>query len=190
MLSPIAWRWHAIFARKPRDLNGVQGNARREVLKNEVRYLHYSYWNGDYAGGTIFALRILLGRILEIYFNFFEIIKMKKVIFFWIGLLLFLFTSGCELLCQAGTGTCGMSSEQMDKLLHPKAYGEHFVKPRASQEEWQRDWVACGGWSNGQFSGGAPNGSPTSEIFAAIDRARNSLNACMQAKGYEYRETN
>jgi hypothetical protein len=103
--------------------------------------------------------------------------------------LMFLLMSGCELLCQAGTGTCGLSSEERYKLLHPKAYGELFFKPGASRQEWQRDWVACGGWPDGQFSGGAPNGSPTKEIFAAIDRARNSLNACMQSKGYEYRET-
>ena len=82
-----------------------------------------------------------------------------------------------------------MSSEERYKLLHPKAYGEYFVKLGASRVEWQRDWVACGGWRNGQFSGGAPNGSPTKEIFAAIDRAQNSLDSCMKSKGYEYRET-
>jgi len=113
---------------------------------------------------------------------------MKKLLYliFWISF--FLFTSACELLCQAGTGTCGLSSEERYKLLHPKAYGEFFVKSGASREEWQRDWVACGGWPNGQFTGGAAPGSTTSEIFAAIDRARNSLDACMQSKGYEYRE--
>ena len=126
---------------------------------------------------------------MESYVYFFEGGKMKTGLGFGFGLLCFLFVSGCELLCQAGTGTCGMSSEQVDKLLHPKAYGEYFVKPGVSREEWQRDWVSCGGWPNGQFTGGAPSGSTTSEIFAAIDRARNSLDACMQSKGYEYRET-
>jgi hypothetical protein len=103
--------------------------------------------------------------------------------------LMFLLMSGCELLCQAGTGTCGLSSEERYKLLHPKAYGEYFVKPGASREEWQRDWVACGGRPNGQYSDDAPPNAPTKEIFAAIDKARNSLNTCMQSKGYEYRET-
>ncbi len=114
---------------------------------------------------------------------------MKFIFYISLGLSSILFFSGCELLCQAGTGTCGLSSEERYKLLHPKAYGEYFVKLGASREEWQWDWVACGGWPNGQFSGGAPNGSPTKEIFAAIDRAQNSLDSCMKSKGYEYRET-
>ena len=114
---------------------------------------------------------------------------MKFVFYIILDLSSLLFFSGCELLCQAGTGTCGLSSEERYKLLHPKAYGEYFVKPGAGREEWQRDWVACGGWPNGQFSGGAPNGSPTKEIFVAIERARNLLDSCMKSKGYEYRET-
>jgi hypothetical protein len=69
-----------------------------------------------------------------------------------------------------------------DYLQSIKAYGEYFVKPGSSRQEWQRDWVACGGWPDGQFSGGAPNGSPTTEIFAAIDRAKNSLNTCMKSR--------
>ena len=119
----------------------------------------------------------------------FESSKMKFVLYVISGLSSMLLFSGCELLCQAGTGTCGMSSEERYKLLHPKAYGEYFVKPGASRQEWQRDWVTCGGWPDGQFSGGAPNGSPTKEIFAAIDKARKSLDSCMKSKGYEYRET-
>jgi hypothetical protein len=113
---------------------------------------------------------------------------MKFIFYFGFFLPLFLSLLGCELLCQAGTGTCGMSDEERYRLLHPKAYGEYFVKPGVSREEWQQDWVACGGRFNGQFSGGAPSGSTTTEIFAAIDRARKSLNACMQSKGYEYRK--
>ena len=120
---------------------------------------------------------------------FFESSKVKAIFRFSLGLSSILWLSGCELLCQAGTGTCGMSSEERYKLLHPKAYGEYFVKPGASREAWQRDWVACGGRSNGQFSDDAPSGATTNEIFAAIDRARNSLKACMQSKGYEYRKT-
>jgi hypothetical protein len=120
--------------------------------------------------------------------NFFESRKMKKVFFYGFGLLLFLFASGCELLCQAGTGTCGMSSEQMDKLLHPRAYGEYFVKPGVGKDEWRRDWVECGGWSNGQFSGGAPPGSNTNEILAAWRKKAKELDDCMQSKGYEHLE--
>ena len=114
---------------------------------------------------------------------------MRIIFYFIFCLSLTLLFSGCELLCQAGTGTCGMSSEERYKLLHPKAYGEYFVKPGASREEWQRDWVACGGRPNGQYSDDAPPNATTKEIFAAIERARSSLNACMKSKGYEYRET-
>lgn len=92
-------------------------------------------------------------------------------------------------MCQAGTGPCGLSDEQRYKLMHPKAYGEHFVKPGASREEWQRDWVDCGGRPNGQYSDDAPDGSTTAEIFAAIDKARSKLDACMKSKGYEYQKT-
>ncbi len=114
---------------------------------------------------------------------------MKFTLYAFSGLSSILFFAGCELLCQAGTGTCGLSSEERYKLLHPKAYGEYFVKPGASREEWQQDWIACGGRPNGQYSDDAPPNATTKEIFAAIDRARNSLNTCMQSKGYEYRET-
>jgi hypothetical protein len=95
---------------------------------------------------------------------------MKTIRNYALVFLFFSLISGCELLCQAGTGPCGLSDEQRYKLMHPKAYGEHFVKPGANREEWQRDWVARGGRSNGQFSGGSPPRSTTAEIFAAIDK--------------------
>ena len=92
-------------------------------------------------------------------------------------------------LVGCGTQLALSGQAREDYLKSIKAYGKYFVKPGASREEWQRDWVDCGGWSNGQFSGGAPKGSTTEEIFAAIDRARKSLNACMHSKGYEYRKS-
>jgi hypothetical protein len=113
---------------------------------------------------------------------------MKTVLCFGCVLIFLLFTSGCELLCQAGTGTCGISSEQIDKLLHPKSYGEYFVKPGVGKAEWQRDWVECGGWSNGQFSGGARPGSNTNEILVAWREKAKKLDDCMQSKGYEHFE--
>ncbi|CAM8642534.1 hypothetical protein MCEGEM3_02455 [Oxalobacteraceae bacterium] len=120
--------------------------------------------------------------------NFFESSKMKIIFYFIFVLPSTLLFYGCELLCQAGTGTCGMSSEERYKLLHPKAYGEYFVKLGASREEWQRDWVACGGWPNGQFSGGAPQGAYTNEILAAWRQKAKNLDDCMQSKGYEHLE--
>jgi hypothetical protein len=53
----------------------------------------------------------------------------------------------------------------------------------------RRYWVACGGRPNGQYSDDAPDGSTTAEIFAAIDKARSKLDACMKSKGYEYQKT-
>ena len=113
---------------------------------------------------------------------------MKNIFYYGFTFLFCGLISGCELLCQAGTGTCGLSDEQRYKLMHPKTYGEYFVKTDVNREEWRRDWVACGGMPNGDFSGGAPPGSTTAEIFAAIDKARTKLDACMQSKGYEYRK--
>ena len=95
--------------------------------------------------------------------------------------------SGCELLCQAGTGTCGMSREQAEKLLHPKAYGEYFVKPGMTKESWRADWVACGGDSNGQYGVYTPPGSPTKVVLTAKKKEAQRLAGCMHYKGYEYR---
>ena len=110
---------------------------------------------------------------------------MKKITSFlavvlWVSLL-----SACELICQAGTGTCGMSSEERRKLLHPKAYGEYFVKPGVSQNQWRLDWVACGGRPNGQFSSDAASSTTAKESLAAWHQARKNLDACMNAKGYD-----
>ena len=93
------------------------------------------------------------------------------------------------LLAGCGTQLALSGQAREDYLKSIKAYGEYFVKRGASREEWQRDWVACGGRSNGQFSGGAPPSSTTAEIFAAIDKARTKLDACMKSKGYEYQKT-
>jgi hypothetical protein len=128
-----------------------------------------------------------LPEVLEVTLIFFER-KMKIFIFCSLNSLLFLFISGCELLCQAGTGTCGMSSEQMDKLLHPKAYGEYFFKLGASREEWQRDWVACGGMSDGGYSSDARPGSSTEVLINASKQKRSELATCMVSKGYEHQK--
>jgi hypothetical protein len=125
---------------------------------------------------------------MESHVYFFESGTMKITFYFGLSLSVVLLISGCELLCQAGTGTCGLSSEERYKLLHPKAYGEYFVKPGAARQEWQRDWVACGGRHNGQYSDDAPPNATTKEIFSAIEKAKKSLTTCMQSKGYEFRK--
>ena len=98
-------------------------------------------------------------------------------------------TAGCELLCQAGSGTCGLSDEQVDRLLHPKGYGEYWTKPGMTKECWRQDWVACGGRSNGTYSVGKRLPGETDD-FANSDRVTKRLDACMQAKGYTFSYTN
>lgn len=98
--------------------------------------------------------------------------------------------SGCELLCQAGTATCGLSREQAEKLLNPKAFGEYWIKPGVTRESWERDWISCGGFKDGQYAGNAPAGSTTEAILASRREERKKLSQCMESKGYEYRNEN
>jgi hypothetical protein len=102
-----------------------------------------------------------------------------KLVYFVLLLNLFL---GC------GTQLALSGQARENYLKSVKTYGAYFFKPGVSREEWQRDWVACGGRPNGQYSDDAPPHATTKEIFAAIYRARNSLDSCMKSKGYEYRE--
>ena len=111
---------------------------------------------------------------------------MKFSFCFDLTFLSILFLSGCELLCQAGTGTCGMSSEERYKLLHPKAYGEYFVKTGVSNNQWRSDWIACGGMADGGFSTDVPSGSPTDVLINASKQKRKTLANCMMSKGYDH----
>jgi len=98
-----------------------------------------------------------------------------------------LMLSGCGVLCQAGTGTCGMSKEQAAKLLHGKAYGEFFVKPGVTKDAWRQDWVACGGRQNGQYSNDAPPRSTSAVSIASTEKKVGELTNCMQSKGYSFK---
>jgi hypothetical protein len=98
-------------------------------------------------------------------------------------------TFGNGRICGPQTPVANCNKETYEKLVHPKAYGEYWVKPDMTKESWRQDWVECGGRSNGQYSGDAPSGS-TSEVFSASwEKARKKLDACMQSKGYEYHYT-
>ena len=97
--------------------------------------------------------------------------------------------SGCGLLCQAGTGTCGMSDEQATKLLHPKAYGEYWVKPGVTKDVWRQDWVACGGMPGGWYASAASPGANSIEIRSDSERTSQKLDACMQSKGYVFQRS-
>jgi hypothetical protein len=70
-----------------------------------------------------------------------------------------------------------------------KAYGEYWTKPGMTTESWRQDWVACGGRSNGQYSGNLPPGSTTAVLLAEDKKLREELGFCMQSKGYEYPDT-
>ena len=91
-------------------------------------------------------------------------------------------------LCGCGTQLALSGQAREDYLKSIKAYGEYFVKPGESREEWQQDWVACGGWPDGQFFGGAPPGAYTNEILVAWRQKAKALDDCMQSKGYEHIE--
>ena len=113
---------------------------------------------------------------------------MKIILHYGLLLLFCTLISGCELLCQAGTGTCGLSDEERYKLLHPKAYGEYFVKSGVGREDWRKDWIACGGMPDGGFSSDAPSGSPTDVLISASKQKRKNLATCMKLRGYEHQE--
>ena len=101
--------------------------------------------------------------------------------------------SGCELLCQAGTGTCGMSKEQAHKLLHPKPYIERWIKEGMSRESRSQDSISCGGSDRGtDFSNQQLNAARQLEDkndFAPRTRLSMAWVECMKSKGYEYRYT-
>ena len=112
-----------------------------------------------------------------------SILSKGLIVFFCAGL------SGCELLCQAGSGTCGMSDEQMERVLNPKAYGEFRTKPGMTKESWRQDWVECGGMSSGQYSGNVPPGSTRAVSSALWSAKEKELDTCMQSKGYKFSYT-
>jgi hypothetical protein len=94
--------------------------------------------------------------------------------------------SGCSVLCMGGSMTCGMSSEERQRLLHPKEYGELWEKPGVTKEEWRQDWVACGGVSGGGFGVYRPAGTSDQEHRKAYTEKLEQLKSCMKEKGYVF----
>ena len=98
--------------------------------------------------------------------------------------------SGCELLCQAGTGTCGMSREEAHRLLNPKPYGTRWIKDGASDEQRLIDIKECGG--NGidvefTFEQYQSFREPTDKSdIPAFFRLRTAWGRCMALKGYRW----
>jgi hypothetical protein len=70
--------------------------------------------------------------------------------------------------------------------MHPKGYGEHWVKEEMTIESWRQDWVACGGRANGDYSIDAVSGSSDAAITSAINQKVRQLATCMSNKGYQF----
>jgi hypothetical protein len=94
--------------------------------------------------------------------------------------------SGCGVLCMGGSMTCGMSSEERQRLLHPKTYGEYWEKPEVTKEEWRQDWVACGGAPSGVYGVYSPPGMSDQEYRKAFIAKGEHLDSCMKEKGYVF----
>jgi len=117
---------------------------------------------------------------------------MKLFIKLWslaaIGVLLTACTIGNGRICGPQTPRAYCDKEAYEKLAHPKAYGEYFVKAGMSKESWRQDWMACGGMADGGYS--AANASPGVDTTTLLDlthRKVEKINACMLSKGYEFR---
>ena len=97
---------------------------------------------------------------------------------------------GCELLCQAGTGTCGMSREEAHRLLNPKPYGTRWIKDGASDEQRLLDIKGCGGnrvdveftFEQYQFF----REPKDKDDIPAFFRLRTAWEQCMALKGYHF----
>jgi hypothetical protein len=95
-------------------------------------------------------------------------------------------TIGNGRICGPQTPRAYCDKEAYVKLLHPKGYGEYFVKPGMTKESWRQDWVACGGMKDGGYSVGEWQPGDIDD-FATSRRTVKKLDACMQSNGYEYR---
>lgn len=107
---------------------------------------------------------------------------LRSGIFIYVSLLL----SGC-LYGQCMDGPCSLERERIIKSIKP--YGEYWIKSGMTAKSWRQDWVACGGWSNGQYGAYTPPGASDADSSVLWEQVRKKLDACMKSKGYEYRYT-
>jgi hypothetical protein len=92
----------------------------------------------------------------------------------------------CLVGCSTQLALSGQTRE--DYLKSIKAFGRYFVKPEVSEDQWRRDWVACGGMFDGGYSSDSPPGASAEMMIRASKQKRNDLAACMVAKGYEHQK--
>jgi len=99
-------------------------------------------------------------------------------------------TIGNGRICGPQTPRAYCDKEAYQKLLHPKAYGEYWVKTGMTKESWREDWVGCGGYKDGDFSPHVRDINTLVEQGLSQSEAReklkDSLKSCMQSRGYEY----
>ena len=94
--------------------------------------------------------------------------------------LLMLLTSGCN--------TQVITGEAADRLRHPYPYGARWVKEGMTRESRKADWVACGGGVDlGDGFRDWITPEPRASFIADLERHENALNACIRAKGYDYK---
>lgn len=102
------------------------------------------------------------------------------------SLLLAACTIGNGRICGPQTPAVYCDREAYERLMHPKGYGEYWVKEGMTKHGWQQDWLACGGMADGGYSDDAPSGSSNAVMTAANKKKINDLKICMSSKGYHF----
>ncbi len=95
-------------------------------------------------------------------------------------------TIGNGRICGPQTPVVYCDREAYERLMHPKGYGEYWVKEGLTKQGWRQDWVDCGGMADGGYSDDAPSGSSNAIMTAANQKKVNELKACMSSKGYHF----
>ena len=113
----------------------------------------------------------------------------KLCLFLALGLLVTGCTVGNGRICGPQTPIAYCDREAYERLVHPKAYGEYWVKPGVTKEVWRQDWVDCGGMRDGAYSSGALSGSTNAVLHAASEKKTGELSTCMQSKGYVFQRS-
>lgn len=95
-------------------------------------------------------------------------------------------TIGNGRICGPQTPAVYCDREAYERLMHPKGYGEYWVKDGMTVENWRQDWVACGGMADGGYGTDAPSGSSSAVLSASASQKREKLGGCTSSKGYHF----
>ncbi len=95
----------------------------------------------------------------------------------------------CLSLLLSGCGIGGIWLEPSNRPLGPSyPYGARWVKEGMTRESRKADWVACGGGVDlGDGFRDWITPEPRASFIADLERHENALNACIRAKGYDYK---